>query len=206
LKKITLSILIALLIWTFLVCYPNPYIFLRNFIRYIRFPIDPTISELIDKEIPDDPTEIYSLVKSIVRYEYDWVNYGYPWYVPTPRDAVTRGRGDCESRAMVLASLLEHKGIPYHLRASLVHIWVEYPNKKPTVSENDEVAFVKKVNGKYRLRIPDLTQWRNFLSVEKEALWDVMPKYRKILIISGWLSIILTSLGFIFYYRHRLRL
>lgn len=198
-KKAILYIFALFLFWTFIVCYPNPYIFFRNFLRYINFPIDPTISGLIGREIPNDPEEIYKLVKEIVKYEYDWVNYGVPWYVPTAKDAVTRRRGDCESRAIVLASLLEFKKIPYHLRASPVHIWVEYPNKRPNDSENKEVAFISKVQGRYRLKVPDLRQWREYLSVEKEALWDVMPFYRKVILISGWIFITISIIAISYY-------
>ena len=176
-----------LLFWTFIVCYPNPYIFFRNFARYIRFPVNPSIMELIDTDIPDEPSEISKFVKNAIRYEYDWSNYGVPWYVPDAVDAIIRGKGDCESRAIVLASLLEAKNISYSLKASLIHIWVEYPGKNPTKSENEEIAYVGKVDGRYRLKIPDLRQWQRYVKAEREMLWDAMPGFRKIVMISGWI-------------------
>jgi hypothetical protein len=117
--------------------------------------------------------------------------------VPDPKDAVTRGKGDCESRAMVLASILSAKGIPYSLKASLVHIWVEYPGKKQSSSENDDISFVGKFDGKSRIKLPDLSQWKHYISAEKEMLWDVMPTYRKIIMVSGWAIIFLLN-GFLF--------
>lgn len=188
-----LSFVIFFLLWTLVVCYPNPYIFFRNFARYMRFPVDPSVIELFDGEIPDDPAEVEKFVLDWVEYEYDWKNYSVPWYVPTARDAVIRHKGDCESRAIVLASILKAKNIPYSLKASLVHIWVDYAGKRISRSENEGVAFVGKVDGKYRLKFPNMSQWRKYISAEKEMLWDVMPVFRKALLISGWMLIILAG-------------
>ena len=38
---------LAYLLWTLLVCYPNPLVFFRNFLRYYRFPTDPSILESV---------------------------------------------------------------------------------------------------------------------------------------------------------------
>ena len=177
------------MLWTFIVCFPNPFIFIRNLIRYVRLPVDPSVIELVEARIPDEPAEIEKFVLALIKYEYDWQNYGAPDYVSTARQAVTRRKGDCEDRAIVLASFLEAKNIPYDLRASLVHYWVDYPNKKPSRSENEDVAFVGKVDGKYRLKIPDMGQWFRYLKVGKKGLWDVMPTHRKVLMLSGWVLI-----------------
>ena len=191
--KIVLILMAMLLLWTFIVCYPNPFIFVRNLIRYVRLPVDPSVVELIEAEIPDEPAEIERLVLRIVKYQYDWENYGAPDYVSTPRQAVIRRRGDCEDRATVLASLLKAKDIPYDLRASVVHYWVDYPGKKPSRSENENVAFAGKVDGKYRLKLPSLSQWRRYLQVGRKGLWDTMPTFRKVLMLSGWVVIIFSG-------------
>ena len=188
--KVILIVVVMLSLWTFIVCFPNPFIPVRNLIRYVRFPVDPSVIDLIESKIPDDPAEIEKFVLTLIKYEYDWENYSVPDYVATARQAVTRRRGDCEDRAVVLASILEAKKIPYNLRASLVHYWVDYPDKKPSKSENEDVAFMGKVDGKYRLRIPNLSQWRRYLRVGKNGGWDPIPIYRKALMISGWVLII----------------
>jgi len=193
-REIVLITLVALLFWTIIVCYPNPYILIRNFVRYMRFPVDPSIVDLIDSRIPDDPIEIETFVETLIKYEYDWKNYGVPWYVPIAQDAVIRRRGDCESRAMVFASLLEAKHIPYSMKASLIHIWVDYAGKKPNESENEGVSFIRKVDGRYRLKLPDLSRWRQYLGLEKEMLWDAMPDFRKMLMVTGWVLIIFSFL------------
>ena len=69
-------------------------------------------------------------------YLYDWQTVGVPWYFPTTREVVEEGRGDCESRALVLASILEQKGIPWTLTMSIDHLWVDYPGKVPNEWEN----------------------------------------------------------------------
>ena len=185
----TALILIAMLsLWTFIVCFPNPYIFIRNIIRYAHLPIDPSVVEIIDDKIPDDPEEIEKFVLKLVEYKWDWQNYGSPDYVATARQAVTRRSGDCEDRAIVLASVFEAKKIPYNLRASLVHYWIDYPGKRSTKGENEEVAFFGKTDGKSRLKLPDMGQWRRYLEVGKKGFWDTMPGYRKVIMIAGWLG------------------
>ncbi len=191
--KTVLIALAAVSLWTFIVCYPNPFIFIRNGIRYVRPPVDPSVIELVEDDIPNEPVEMEKFVLALIKYEYDWENYGMPDYVSTARQAVSRRRGDCEDRAIVLANLFEAKNMPYDLKASLVHYWVEYPGKKPNRIENENVAFVGKVDGKYKLKFPDLNQWRRYLRSGKKGLWDVMPTSRKVLMISGWMLIVLSG-------------
>ena len=179
-----------LALWTFIVCFPNPYIFARNVMRYIRLPIDPSIIEIIEAEVPDEPREIEKFALALVKYQYDWENYGAPDYVATARQAVDRRRGDCEDRAVVLASLLEAKNIPYDLKASVVHYWVDYPGKKARMHENEDVAFFGKEDGKFRFKMPDMSQLLYYLKSGKKGLWDVMPTSRKMLMLSGWMLVL----------------
>src|SRR5436309_1893800 len=96
-----------LLLWTLVVCYPNPLVFFRNFLRYARFPVDPSILHGVHFPVPREPQRIEEAVLQGIPYEFDWRQYGVPWYVPTPWEVIASRRGDCESRAMVLASLLQ---------------------------------------------------------------------------------------------------
>lgn len=192
-RKIALIMIAMFAFWTFIVCFPNPFVFVRNIVRYLRPPVDPSIINVIDDEIPDKPEEIERFALNLIKYQYDWQNYGMPDYVATARQAVTRGRGDCEDRAIVLASLFEAKNIPYNMKASLVHYWVDYSDKKPSQGENENVAFFGKKDGKYRLKVPDMGQWRGYFSAGKKGLWDVMPASRKILMLSGWALIVFSG-------------
>ena len=104
-----------------------------------------------------------------------------PDYVATARQAVTRRRGDCADRAIVLASLLEAKNIEYNLKASLVHYWVDYSGKRDNRAENEEVPFFGKRDGKYRLKLPDAGHWRHYFDAGKKGFWDAMPTSEKCL-------------------------
>lgn len=189
-----LLIVVAMLsFWTFVVCFPNPLIFARNVKRYINLPVDPSVIEIIDAEIPDEPEQIERFALKLIEYQYDWENYGMPDYVATARESVTKRRGDCEDRAIVLASLFEAKNIPYNLRASIVHYWVDYSGKKVSKSENENVAFFKKEDGKFRLKLPDMGQWRRYFNAGKKGFWDVMPESRKALMLFGWAIVLALS-------------
>jgi len=53
-----------------------------------------------------------------------------PWYCPTIKKVLERGEGDCKARALVLASVLEAKNIPYQVHSSPIHVWVDYEGKQ----------------------------------------------------------------------------
>lgn len=179
-----------LLLWTLLVCYPNPLIFFRNFLRYAHFPTDPSILARVPFPVPHTPQRIEAAVREGVRYEFDWRQYGVPWYVPTPREVIRTCRGDCESRAVVLTSLLQARGIRYRLQASPVHIWVEYPGKRANADENADIAMMRRENGRYQFRLPTLLRLRDDFRMQKEALWDVMPPGRKSALLGGWVLLL----------------
>ena len=80
-------------------------------------------------------------------YAYDWQVNGVPWYFPTTAEVLKCKRGDCESRAVLLASILKAKGIPYQILMSFDHIWVNYPGKQANALENDSVVLLQRVNG-----------------------------------------------------------
>jgi Transglutaminase-like superfamily len=181
-------------LWLLLVCYPNPWVFCRNFLRYARFPVDPTVIRRVPFRVPRQPAAIEQAVLRNVRYEYDWRQYGVPWYVPTAAEVAASGRGDCESRAVLLASLLTARGVPYRVRASLVHIWVEYPGKPANPDENAAIALMRREGGRYRFQWPSLVRWREDLATQREALWDAMPPARRSLLMGGWAALLLWGL------------
>lgn len=182
-------------LWLLLVCYPNPWVFCRNFLRYARLPIDPAVARQVSFPVPQQPAAIEQAVLRHVQYEFDWKQYGVPWYVPTAAEVAASGRGDCESRAILLASLLAAHGIPYRLRASLVHIWVEYPGKPANPLENDALALMRHEGGRYQFRWPSLLRWRDDLAAQREALWDAMPPARRALLLGGWAAMLLWGMA-----------
>jgi hypothetical protein len=114
---------------------------------------------------------------------------GVPWRFPTAAQAIAEGRGDCEARAVVLMSVLAAKGIPHRLRNSLNHMWVDYPGKIPTDSENDALVLADRSGGGLKLSLPDdFDLWREIES--KIALfWDPMPFGRRLIATAGLLLI-----------------
>ncbi len=57
------------------------------------------------KEI-DVISAITKWVYENIRYESDWLNYGQADYFASPRLTLERGRGDCEDKSMLIASML----------------------------------------------------------------------------------------------------
>ncbi|MBI3910092.1 MAG: transglutaminase domain-containing protein [Armatimonadetes bacterium] len=184
-----LTIPVAAILWAFWVCYPNPAVFFQNLARYWRFPIDPTVVSALVLPHTRDPAVLEERILRQLPYEYDWHLYGVPWYVPTPAAAVRQRRGDCEARAMVLASVLAARGIPFHLRASFDHLWVQYPGKKPVAGERPAESWLAREGGRWGVQWPSLVQWRSLLAGQREALWDVMPWPRKLLLLGGWAAL-----------------
>jgi hypothetical protein len=121
-----------------------------------------------------------------VPYEVPWETYGVPWYFPTTSEVVEHGAGDCQARLVVFASILEAKGIPYEIRASLDHIWVEYENKVDNRIENASIAVID--NG--QIQLPQQWDWRDTWRVEKNYYWDTAPVARRILLVTGFVLIL----------------
>jgi hypothetical protein len=186
--------LLAALVFFFFVLYPNPLVLVRS-IEHIRHPaIDPQVVAPLARTLPNDPRLIEQAVLTrIMPYAYDWQSAGVPWYFPTTREALAQGRGDCESRAVVLASILAYKHIPYALRMSFDHIWVDYPGHQATALENSGVQIAVREHGHYVFHWP-----RDFhLGAEVDAqianYWTPMPLGRRALLFGGLLAIVFVN-------------
>ena len=177
-----LLIALASLAWVLVVLYPNPTLLARAVANARQPDIDPSAVAGWAAELPDDPEAVEAAVLGrYVHYAVPWQIRGVPWYFPTTAEVVADGSGDCQGRMLVLASILEAKGIPYTLRASLDHIWVEYPKKRPNGLENPAVAIMD--DG--RLRVPARWDWRETYRIEREYFWDSMPAARRVLLPGG---------------------
>ncbi len=117
------------LLWTLLVCYPNPAVFFRNLARYHRLPLDPQIEREMGWGLPKDPADIEDFLDQSLQPISDWAQYRVPWYVPTPREVAGSLQGDCESKTILFASVLAGRHIRYQIRASFNHIWVDYAGR-----------------------------------------------------------------------------
>jgi hypothetical protein len=179
-----------LLVWTLLVCYPDPRVFFRNFGRLHHFPVDPSVAARVGVPLPSTGRALEALVVNrLVRYDYDWRLYRVPWYFPTPAEVVRAQRGDCESRAVLLASLLAAKRIPFTVKASFTHMWIDYPGKPKTAIESDALRYLWRDKRGLHFHWPEQVRWLEFLRVQKQGLWEVAPVQRKVLLVLGWVGV-----------------
>lgn len=180
-----------LLLWTLLVLYPDPQRLIVSVPRAWTPLVDAAAVHELAATLPDDPRAIEAFVNtSLVPYAVPWQTYGIPWYVPTVSEVLAHGQGDCQARAIVLASLLEAKGIPATFVGSFDHLWVDYPGKQATPIENASVAIVaQQPDGAYRFRWPEVIDWRASWAIERAYFWDAMPGERMALLLAGWLLI-----------------
>jgi len=189
LRRLVFPVLVILWIW--LVLYPNPANLVFSVQRIFDPNVDPEAAAPLAAQMPPDPEAIEEAVLEIVPYSYDWQTYGMPWYCPTVEQILDKGKGDCKARALLLASLLEAKGIPYTLNYSPVHVWVHYESKQPTVSENDQVSFYTQdpETGERSWHMPSIpfrAIWDEFC----DDLWWPMPVARKVLLFIGLILLV----------------
>ena len=178
-------------VWILFVLFPNPTILPVDVYRLYQMPTAPTDDvKLIAASLPANGSTIEAYVDTHVQYTYDFQAYGAVWYLPTPSDVLKSHQGDCKSKAILTASLLEAKGIPHTLSISPVHFWVGYSGKPQTNFseryETPQVAFVD--SG--RLKFPDKTDAFLYLNTYKDIVWTSMPLLRKIVLIGGLAFII----------------
>jgi len=179
------------ILWIIFVLYPNPINFIISIERLRNFDADPGSVEFMLNDFPSDPVAIEKAVLTKIPYRHDWTVYSMPWYCPTIDQVLERGTGDCKSRALVLASVLEAKNITYQVNLSPTHVWVDYEGKQDTSIENDEVEFYQydPETGERRFKIPRMgisRVWKAF----SQSFWDPMPDSRRALLISGPLVLI----------------
>lgn len=189
-------------VWVLLTLYPNPTDLVRSVYRVFRPPINASLAAGFDGPFVglEEAPAIDVKVQSEFPYQYDWVTYNLPWYFPTAGEAFAKMAGDCKTRLVVLASILEARGIPYSIAVSPTHIWVEYAGKTPNRSENADVALFSSAGGGRLSRPAHFDLRRSFKSFWT-AFWIYMPIDRKLslvaglavtlilLIIAGWASV-----------------
>ena len=179
------------ILWILLVLYPNPLNLIISIQRILNFDAAPGTVEFMLNDFPSDPVAIEQAVLAKIPYRYDWDLYSMPWYCPTIEEVLERGEGDCKARALVLASVLEAKSIPYQVHSSPMHVWVEYEGKQETSIENAQVEFYQydPETDERRFQIPDIGPGR-LTHYWQQQFWAPMPDGRKALLISGLLALI----------------
>jgi len=169
-----------------LVLYPNPANLVISIKRVFAPEIDTAAVAQLAAQLPDDPVEIEREVLARIPYSYDWEVHNMPWYFPSAEDALQRGTGDCKARALVLASVLEAKDIPYSMNASITHLWVDYEGKTGSSSENPDVSYYQQdpETGERTFKLPSISI-TEILSVWWEGFWSYMPVLQKVLLAGG---------------------
>ena len=183
-------LIFLVLSWILVVLYPDPGMLVRSVRNTLHPQINPVAVRVLAARLPNDPKAIEAYVLDhAVPYAYDWQSVGVPWYFPTTREALRAGRGDCESRALVLASILTAKGIPNELRMSFDHIWVDYPGKQANALENAGVEFAGRSGGRFFIHWPKDFNLRQEVADQVAIFWTPAPWGRVLLLALGILFI-----------------
>jgi hypothetical protein len=182
---------LLLVLWVLLVLYPNPVRLAMSVQRLVEPGINATAVESASAGLPDDPAAIEDSVLESIPYGYDWQVYGMPWYFPTVKEVLQAGEGDCKGRALVLASVLEAKDIPYSLNTSPIHVWVDYEGKGETDVENQNARFYQldPETGQRSFGLPSIDPIE-VLDTFWEGFWPPMPTVRKALLMTGMIGLI----------------
>ncbi len=124
-------------------------------------------------------------VAGYVPYKTAWTVYGLPWYFPTVPEVIADRAGDCQAQAVLMASILEAKGMPYTLRYSFDHVWVDYPGKGATTLEDPATSFVSDDGKGWLAGLPDKIPLWTIIKVRIGYHWTPMPFVQKLLILLG---------------------
>jgi len=179
------------ILWILFVLYPNPLKLPMSIHRFMNPDVNPDAVEFMLNDLPSDPVAIEKAVLAGISYRLDWELYGMPWYFPAAEEVVERGEGDCKARALVLASVLEAKNIPYQVHSSPMHVWVSYESKEETSIENAQVEFYQydPETGERQFQVPEVGLGK-LMDSWRQQLWTPMPIDRRALLISGLVALI----------------
>jgi len=182
---------LLLVLWVLLVLYPNPVRLATSVQRLIDPGVDAPAVESAAAGLPDDPAAIEESVLASIPYSYDWQVYGMPWYFPTVGEVLQKGEGDCKGRALVLASVLEAKDIPYSLNTTPIHVWVDYEGKEETDTESQKASFYQldPETGRRSFGLPSINPIE-VMDTLWEGFWGPMPAVRKALLMTGVIGLI----------------
>ncbi|RMF75246.1 MAG: hypothetical protein D6744_13720 [Planctomycetota bacterium] len=132
------SLFLALLV---VVMYPKLWLLPQTIdrLRNLDELIDPTdarlepLADAVRERVAPDAgvaatlEEVQRVVNERIPYMWDWDNWGVMLYLPTAGEALSRGREDCDGRAVVAASLLRRMGYEAWLVTDVLHMWVSTP-------------------------------------------------------------------------------
>ncbi|GAB4242476.1 MAG: hypothetical protein Kow00129_00980 [Thermoleophilia bacterium] len=188
-------VLVAMLLWIGLLLYPAPRMLAVSFKRLARPPIDAEAVRRLAAELPDDPAEVEAFSQRTLPYMSSWRLYGVPWYFPTVSEVLRDKAGDCQAEAILTASILEAKGLPYTLRYSFDHVWVDYPGKPATGLEDPATSFAGSSGKGWLAALPDRIPLRDIVEARAAYHWNPMPAERKWAMLAGLILLLAVAEG-----------
>ncbi len=173
------------LTWAVVVLYRDPRRLIDSLRRLMNPPVDAQAAAEVAAAVPDDYEAIERFVSDYVPHKSAWAVYGLPWYFPTVAQVLSDRAGDCQARAVLMASILAAKQMPYTMRYSLDHVWVEYPGKKATKLEDPDTSFVSDEGKGWSAKLPRRIPLREILRARVAHHWTPMPRRTKVLLLAG---------------------
>ncbi|MBN1320951.1 MAG: transglutaminase domain-containing protein [Thermoleophilia bacterium] len=191
-KKVARHCLVIVLVaaWVGAVVYPDPRPFFNSISRLRNPPVDAGAAAQMAAALPDDYKAVEGHVRQYVPWKSAWTIYGLPWYFPTVKEVIADQAGDCQAQTVLMASILEAKGMPYTLRYSFDHVWVDYPGKEVTALEDPATSFVSDEGEGWLAGLPEKFPVWTILKQRVGYHWTPMPFVQKLLIILGTAAII----------------
>jgi hypothetical protein len=184
-----------MLLWVGFILYPDPRVFFVSAKRLARPPVDPSPVRALAEQLPDDPAAIEAFSQRYVRFSDPWTLYQLPWYFPTVEEVLRDKAGDCQAEAILTASIFSAKGIPYTMRYSFDHVWVDYAGKAAAGLEDPAQSFVADEGKGWFAQIPDTIPIRQILRERVEFHWYPMPAERKAALLAGLALALFTGEG-----------
>jgi len=185
-----LLVLVLVAAWIGAVVYPDPRPFFNSISRLRNPPVDAQAAAEMAAGLPNDYKVIEDRVADYVAWEPAWTVYGLPWYFPTVGEVIADRAGDCQAEAILTASIFEAKGMPYTLRYSFDHVWVDYPGNEATALEDRTTSFVSDGGEGWAAALPTKIPIRTILQERIAYHWAPMPPFRKVLLLGGFVVII----------------
>ena len=92
--------------------------------------LDPHVCEI---------SEMY--IRSLIEYKGDITNYLCIDHLATTEEVIQRGKDDCDGQAVLIASLLIHRGYDARVVLGYAHVWVEVTIDDTTISINNPKGY-----------------------------------------------------------------
>lgn len=181
---------VAIVVWIGAVVYPDPRPFASSVERLRNPPVDAQAASAVGAGLPSDYATIEQFASDFVAFKPAWTVYGLPWYFPTVAEVLRDRAGDCQAEAILTASILEAKGMPYTMRYSFDHVWVDWPGKQATDLEDSATSFVSDSGEGWLASLPDRIPLRAIIEQRVAYHWTPMPLMQKIILLVGVLLIL----------------